>query len=456
MLRRQTLLLAVSCACLGLGGGIALALEPSNVLVLYNSASPEGSQIASYYAAAHPGATTLAISNVPTTEQVTYDVYLNSIRPQVMRALTSSTDVIVTTKGLPLRIDNPMPTGWSGSWNRYSSLESELARVDSIGSRELMGNQSYSTSNPLAYNPYYYQNAAFSYAAYGTRLTSRLDAYTVADVEGMIDRAGRAVYDRPGYRWVMDDSPDKVDRMEKLRDTVLAPQGLAYTYDYTTGTVCEATGAVIGYVGHGVNGGATPGYIDNLQFNIAPGAVFETYESYNAYTFTVGVSVPYDQGQIAQWIRQGGTAGVGNVWEPFLSTSNITREDRLFQMLLSGYTFAEAAWNATCQTSFVSTFVGDPLMRLRSWIPGDADMDGMVYESDLDMMLYQDYGSSGSWSCADLNGDGVVDDSDFDILCANYGRGLSCYSSPPIPEPGALLLLLSAGVFGLVRRRSAA
>ena len=76
-----------------------------NVLVLYNTASAAGIEIANYYAQVHPGVHLLGINGIdPNNEDITADAYLSTIRPQVMAALTSSIDVIVTTKGLPLRI----------------------------------------------------------------------------------------------------------------------------------------------------------------------------------------------------------------------------------------------------------------------------------------------------------------------------------------------------------------
>ena len=41
-------------------------------------------------------------------------------------------------------------------------------------------------------------------------------------------------------------------------------------------------------------------------------------------------------------------------------------------------TFVEAAWRATRQLSYMNTVVGDPLMRLQAWLPGDANLDGAV------------------------------------------------------------------------------
>ena len=80
----------------------ALALDSSNVLVLYNAGSPEGVQIADYYAAAHPGVRLLGLTGITAAEEVSADYYLSELRPQILPALDSNVDVIVTTKGLPL------------------------------------------------------------------------------------------------------------------------------------------------------------------------------------------------------------------------------------------------------------------------------------------------------------------------------------------------------------------
>ena len=350
-------------------------LDSSNVLVIYNADSPEGSQIASYYAQMYPGVQTLALHDVPVAEDAPADVYIDEIRPQVLGALTDSIDCIVTTKGLPLRIDNPVsdPPIW---WNRYSSLEAELARIDSIDSTAAMGDQG--ILNPQALNPYYTQDQRFAYTTYGTRLVTRLDGFTVADVEAGIARARAAVIGRPGSSdFVVDDHPDLYDRMELLRDDVLAPSGRPYLYDGTQGFLREAPGSVIGYVGHGVHGGLTENYVRDpdygLAFSIAPGGIFHTWESYSAYTFEGDndTASPRGQGLVAQWIARGGTAGIGHVEEPRANSMGVANEDVFFGKLLEGYTWAEAAWNATFQLSFVNTVIGDPLMVWRQWSDGD-------------------------------------------------------------------------------------
>ncbi len=487
------------------------AVEPANVLVLYNSASPEGAQIADYYRQVHPGVHTLALTGVSSAEEITHSEYLSTIRPQVVSGLQglesapgTTIDVIVTTKGLPLRIQTTQnfasypasysdPQGnlhnvYSSSWRQYSSLESELTRVDTFSTWKQMLDQTW--WDPLlpsaARNPYYNAGTPFDHAnpAFGgIRLTSRLDGFTVADVTGSIDRAQRAL--TGPYGFVLDDDPSKTyDRMPELVSQVLAPRGVPYLYDNTSTFVGDFQGPVIGYVGHGTNQSSTPpGYIldstSGLQFDLASGAVFHTWESFNAHSFS-STSSYSGQGLVAEWLARGGTAGVGQVEEPGANVNNVANEDTMFQMLLDGYTWVEAAWGATNQLSFVNTVVGDPLMVWRPLTPGDADMDGRVGSSDL-ASLSANWGRQGTgggsmWGMGDFNGDGRVGSEDLAYIAANWGM-LSAWAAPGagaditsgaasaagsdhvVPEPAAFLLG-GLGMIGLLascsRRRRVA
>ena len=162
---RLAALFVLACASTLFFAHPAQAISADNVLVLYNNDSPDGIQIAIDYALTHPGVTLLGLSGVSTAEQVDQDHYLNVIRPQVLAGLTDDIDVIVTTKGLPLRIKNNaanpgMYPGWRGQafgvpildswWKNYSSLESELTRIDLIDSATLMGDQAAFMSPPCS------------------------------------------------------------------------------------------------------------------------------------------------------------------------------------------------------------------------------------------------------------------------------------------------------------------
>jgi hypothetical protein len=140
-----------------------------------------------------------------------------------------------------------------------------------------------------------------------------------------------------------------------------------------------------------------------------------------------------------------GAAATGNVYEPSASSETTTNEDRLFDMLLGGYSWAEAAWNATQQLSYVNTVLGDPLMRYRQWQPGDCDNSGVVDVTDYGIW-FANYGKDAP--AGDLNGDGAVDMSDYVIWFSNYGAG----SVNPIPEPATICLLV-IGSLALSRRR---
>jgi uncharacterized protein (TIGR03790 family) len=477
--------LLICFAALTIGASWCHALDGRGVLVLYNNASDEGRQIADYYASVHPGVRLLGLSNVPTSDEITVGTYLQIIRPQVRAALDDSVDVIVTTKGLPVRIYNPFTppsfpysytdssgnqhTIFADTYKRYSSLESELTRVDTFGTWKQMGDQTWwyppAGTNPAA-NPYFRRDASFSHTDplnESMRLSARLDGFSAADVIASINRAQRA-YVVPSYQEVViDDSPiaaaHAVTGMASLAG-VLAERGQKYIYDDTTDAVLTAPRPVIGYVSHGVNDG--PGGLElayptqQLQFNLANGAIFHTWESYNAVTFdelkTTG------QGLVAGWLRAGGTAAIGHVEEPGASLYSVTNEDRLFQMMLDGYTFAEAAWNATPQLSFVNTVVGDPLMVWKKPLPGDANLDGVVTIGDI-IDLSQNLGVPDAvWRQGDFNGDGQVTISDLIDALTNYGKtdqtlllslvpaASAASSVAAVPEPAALSIVGFAAI----------
>ena len=485
------LLLAIATWVAPAGAGVL----PTGVLVLYNTDSDDGLEIAQYYAQVHPGVQLLGLTGVSTDEQISADEYLapGGLRDQVIAGLTPDVDVIVTTKGLPLRIDvaphtNPgsytdpfgvQRTIFSSTWKRFSSLEAELTLVDTVSTWEQMGDQTWwipeaSPQYPNhSRNLYYDADGPFDHQTYGTRLTTRLDGFSVDDVTDAIDRAQNAFVGPDNtplgpFHFVVDDDPSAqggfpVDLMERLRDNVLLPRGLPHQYDGTDQAIVDAPGPVLGYVSHGTNdgnGGLDAGYINSqLDFELADGAVFQTWESYNAITFDS--SENYDHGLVAEWIKRGGTAGLGHVQEPLAGVSSVTNEDKLYQMLLDGFTFAEAAWSATQQLSFVNTMVGDPLMVWRQLTPGDANMDGMTGFVDL-QTLSNNWGEveDASWQTGDFNGDGLVGFLDLQILSNQWGETADWYAgstnnlrafdfeavladlSVTVPEPSSIILMI--------------
>jgi uncharacterized protein (TIGR03790 family) len=483
-IKRQAIRIIVATAVSACAVNPIQAIEASNVLVLYNDSSPEGIEIANYYAQVYPKVRLLGLSGVSTSEEINQNQYLDVIRPQVLAGLNDSTEVIVTTKGLPLRIKNTLPNpgtydGWRGDvfgvpindgwWESYSSLESELTRIDLIDSAEMMGDQAEFMSPPnfpfstvhQAANPYYKNQGTFDRndpGNEGIRLTSRLDGFSVGDVKDIIDRA-QAAFKVPSQQLVIvDDDPNAlagpVDLMPQLVQDVLIPLGQPVIFDNTVANIVEATMPVIGYVSHGSHAtGVGPGYTEDLDFELANGAVFQTWESFNAYSFVEGNNL-YGQGLVGEWFKDGGTAALGHVQEPGASPANVTNEDLLWDMLLRGYTFAEAAWSATPQLSFVNTVIGDPLMTFRDWVTADADLDGVVGSSDLSIVL-NNWGKNTTLGLedGDITFDGRVGMDDLNLLLNNWNM-VSMPAQVIVPEPvSAVWLLVGASSLALRRHR---
>jgi len=474
-------------------------LSESNVLVLFSEdhgQAGSGNQIAEYYQQIYPGIHIAGINGIDRVVQddsgeiISADDYLDVIRPQVLEAIESipdSIEVIVTTKGLPLKIyaGAQSSTSSSANWRPWSSLESELTRIDSIDSVDLMGDQFIFTGFPefdstLGSNPYYNQSEPFVRSGSDPfnediRLVSRLDGYDVDDVKSLIDKSQNAYVMPNGHYFVVDDDPTAgVDQF--VDDVVSGPgPGLVnhlsavnqpFIYDNTDDALLTAPGPVLGYVSHGTNdgdGGLAQGYIeDQLQLNLADGAVFLTHESYNATSFDE--SYEQNQGLVADWLKIGGTAGLGHVQEPFNGSDNVANEDLFYQMMLppegalpgeSGLTFVEAAWSATRQLSYVNTVIGDPLMRWRLWLAGDANLDGIVDGADTSLVISNWDSVSPSLSDGDVNGDGHIDSADIGIVFDNWSNPLPVAASAvALPEPASLMLFsLGLGAAFLARRR---
>jgi uncharacterized protein (TIGR03790 family) len=364
-------------------------IHPQNVLVLYNAdqgIGGAGFQIADYYRQARPGVHLLGLSGVDsilsgtTREEVSADNYLKVIRPQILSSIAgipNTIDVIVTTKGLPLKIDaGPQEPDTSYlSFKRYSSLESELTRIDSISSREGMVEQYIFAGFPdidptPPSNPYYNKNQPFVRRGSDPnngdiRLAARLDGYSIATVKNLIDRS-QQVFVRPGTSLIVADDAPLAKRVDQMTDevpggpgpglvNVVAAKGYGILYDNTLQAITTGPDRIHGYVSHGTrdgNGvGLEQGYILNqFKFDIGNGAVFLTHESWNARSFDA--SIQQTQGLIAQWLEIGGSAGLGHVDEPQNGYENVTNEDLLLAGLLpaansspgtAGLTFVESA-----------------------------------------------------------------------------------------------------------------
>lgn len=287
-------------------------------------------------------------------------------------------------------------------------------------------------------------------------LVCRLDGHTVAQVRAMIDRARNLRVDVNNVAFVLDESNSNGiadaspngefdntdptvtrfgDDFEQTRDRLTVtdkrfnPANVFYNKDAGSGeffvgprltwqgTVRQVTMPVILLATYGSNhsglplttGGASAGGVYADSFNYAPGAIFNTIESYNGRDFggqggwTGGGGVP--QEQAADFIAAGGTFAIGMVWEPF----TLSLPDNFIlvrNFLLSNVTWGEAAYACMPVLSWQQIVIGDPLARVvRS--SEDIDGDGVVDVEDVH-----------AWYAnpRDINRDGVANSADVAIL----------------------------------------
>lgn len=266
-------------------------------------------------------------------------------------------------------------------------------------------------------------------------LVCRLDGHTVADVRAMIDRAQNLVYDVATATAVIDESGsngtadsarngefdnqgvDEVcggDDYEQTRDALTADgrfrRGPANTppavvYDALGGAANFCVGPLIAYNGEGrlvstpvvlithfgnnhqaplpgQGAGSQPpaGSSYAQSFVLAPGAVFNSMESYNCRNFG-GLGGYLGQQQAADFLAAGGTFAAGDVFEPL--AAHVPDSLMLARnFLLGNLSWAEAAWSAIPVLSWQGIVLGDPLAR-PTRTSEDRDGNGRIGVDDL-------------------------------------------------------------------------
>lgn len=271
-------------------------------------------------------------------------------------------------------------------------------------------------------------------------LVSRIDGNSTADAIALINRSQGIVVNRR-YASIILDEDARIQQLddddilgsptvfnagpdyENTRDHMRAA-GWPVWYDATT-LFIDATlqpRPVVLYASYGENHSPNPPgngtYINGFHF--APGAIFNTAESYNGRALN-GLGTLFAQEQVADFITAGGTFGIGMVWEP-LSYSLPDNDFLTKNLLVNNMTWGEAAWSAIPALSWMQVVIGDPLAQVTVVDqPADFDTDGDV---DLEDLVYLESCTTGpalgplanSCTDADLDHDGDVDQADFGIF----------------------------------------
>ena len=233
----------------------------NDTVLIVNDASATSTTIANYFMQARGLASTtwatthvihLSATSTPTAESISLSQFNTYIRDPIQNFLishnlASTTNYIITTKGVPLKIGGT------------ASVDQELQLVLSNYSGSI-------GSGTWVFNPYFYAHTPFSTAAYGyTHLVTRLTGYTIPQVEALINRSGNATTTNNG-QFIFDTAPSRgytcaqncsyysynLD-MEAAATSTLA-KGYSTKIDYTN-TYLTNEKNVLGYYSWGSNDG---------------------------------------------------------------------------------------------------------------------------------------------------------------------------------------------------------
>ncbi|OYV84096.1 MAG: hypothetical protein B7X04_01685, partial [Parcubacteria group bacterium 21-54-25] len=308
-------------------------------------------------------ATSTTIANYFITE-FTNDIRIPVQNFLISHGLASTTNYIITTKGVPLTFNMTVCGGPT------MSLDQGLALIlgkysNDIGTAGVISNN---YCNPTLYNPYFYNSYAnqgpFSSTKYGFYLVTRLTGYTIPDVEHMIDHSGNATTTTQGT-FVLDSNPTKTGAYAYINNSIInaaAPlqaAGFNVNLDQTT-TYLTYQKNVLGYYSWGSNDDyatTTNSIPHNTYVN---GAIGDTAVSSSGRTFTWPPI--YGQSLIADWLANGISGMAGYVSEPL--TSGLSLPSILFPKYASGYTMADSFGMADNYIGWKQVVVGDPKMAI--------------------------------------------------------------------------------------------
>ena len=339
-----------------------------DVLLVINDNSSISSQIAQEYLVDKPDLLHICHVSATTDETIIgadqFDQQIvTPIRTYIQdNQLEDIINYIVTTKGLPLKLDGG------------GSISSIDARIGMIATEK----DNCVLANCMFTNPYYMQDTDFSVLQFSTfRIVSRLTGYTLQDALDLISRGRRGLWAGTGLivgqpnrdNDAMYDSyhDDYQQKMPLARDYLLSRS--IPTNFVNDGSFPTAVSDVPFYYSWGSNhwrlGYSGTPHSNNWNIGFTSGSVGYMLVSTSARTFDVA---SYGQALLADLIADGLSGSLGHVAEP--STPGNPEPQLLAQYWTKGYNMGEAFMQSVKWYKMQSMLVGDPKMRLFCVVSG--------------------------------------------------------------------------------------
>ena len=353
---------------------LSVAQTAANVAVVINENSAVSQQVGEYYIRqrAIPASNVI---RVRTSQDETIDrvPYQSTIEGPIAIALERERLqdrilYIVLTKGIPLRIN-----GTGGVNGTVASVDSELTLLYSrmtglqVPTAGRVNNSYFLGAKEVS------DAARFTHRGQLIYLVSRLDAFTVAEALGLVDKAKSAGSDGT---FVLDQRAALVNRTGEdwleLAAKRLAAQGMgARVMLDTSPQGVRNVPNVLGYYSWGSNDPRNR--VRTFGMGFVPGSLAATFVSSDARTFKQPPAdwVPSDSAEQTKWfggtpqsligdlIHEGVTGVAGHVAEPYLRST--VRPEILFPAYASGFNLIEAFYLAMPDLSWQTVVVGDPL-----------------------------------------------------------------------------------------------
>lgn len=435
-----SLILATACA----------AERHPEVLVVVNDASPISIAIGERYAAlrgvpaenvvaltiplADP---TLAGDSHETISRAEFDAKLREPLEAILveRGLMDAIEIIVTTKGVPLRVagtGGPTQTLLRDADRSAVDAELSLLFSDLIGSAGVLESVNPFFDSSQSFREFRRANPRSPLRYLVARLTGYPDepdpqTSIPRDVLALIER-GSAPPSGPGSKpalWLIDSSPSEGDwrqagNLVLLNSTAAALRalGLALRFDERESFVADAE-SIQGYASWGSNDAHAPrkpfyGEIDGRLYpgRFAPRAIAVGFVSSDARSFG---PPHYGQSLAADLIHLGAAGATGHVYEPMLA--GVPRPHILLPAYAQGLRAVEAYYRSLPYLGWTNVYIGDPLMtipRASASRNSDRDGDGVVDSVDNCIAIpnprQRDTNGDGFGNLcdADVDGDGIV------------------------------------------------